>query len=137
MAEDVTFVVHSEWLENINELPIEQQDRIIAEIVRYGAGLESVHPDDMITQAFVNFVKTRIDYSKNKYQGKVNAGKSYGKKKKVEEGEISRLAREGRSAAEIAEILECSKSLVDHSEEWKNRFKVEKKEIPKLPEFSF
>lgn len=121
MAEDVTFVVHSEWLNNINELPIDQQDKIIAEIVRYGAGLDSMHPDDAVTQAFVNFVKGRIDFSKNKYQNKVNAGKTFGKKKKVEDGEILRLAREGKTSAEIAEILEVSKSLVDHSDEWKNR----------------
>lgn len=121
MAEDITFVVHSEWLNNIEELPIEQQDRIIAEIVRYGAGLESMHPDDAVTQAFVNFVKGRIDFSKNKYQNKVSAGKMYGKKKKVEDGEILRLAREGKTSAEIAEILEVSKSLVDHSSEWRNR----------------
>ena len=29
MAEDVTFVIHSEWLESIKDLPLEQQDRII------------------------------------------------------------------------------------------------------------
>lgn len=121
MAEDITFVVHSEWLDNINELPVEQQDRIIAEIVRYGAGLESMHPQDAVTQAFVNFVKGRIDFSKNKYQNKVNAGKAFGKKKKVEEGEILRLAHEGKTSAQIAEILDVSKSLVDHSEEWRNR----------------
>ena len=32
---DITFVVHSEWLESIKGLPLEQQDKIIAEIDRY------------------------------------------------------------------------------------------------------
>ena len=70
MAEDVTFVIHSEWLESIKDLPLEQQDRIIAEIVRYGAGFESQHPEDVVTQAFVNMVKGRINFSKNKYEQK-------------------------------------------------------------------
>lgn len=62
-----TFIVHKEWLDNIADLPVEQQDKIIAEFVRYGVELELRHGDDAVVSAFVNMLKGRIDYSKEKY----------------------------------------------------------------------
>ena len=105
MAQDVTFIVHREWLDSIKNLPIEQQDKIIAEFVRYGTDLGLKHPDDALTQSFVNILKSRIDFSKNKYEKKVQAGKSAGRKKKVDDDEILRLALGGMKSAEIAEKL--------------------------------
>lgn len=122
MAGDTTFIVHSEWLDNIGNLSIEQQDKIIAEIIRYGTGKELAHADDAITQAFVNMVKGRIDYSKDKYAQKVEAGNNAGRKKKINDADVWNLAHnEGKRSEEIAEILECSKSAVDHSAGWKQR----------------
>lgn len=121
MAQDVTFIVHREWLDSIKNLPIEQQDKIIAEFVRYGTDLGLKHPDDALTQSFVNILKSRIDFSKNKYEKKVQAGKSAGRKKKVDDDEILRLALGGMKSAEIAEKLGVSKSTIDHSEGWKRR----------------
>lgn len=118
-----TFIIHRDWLKNIEGLPVEQQDKIIAEIVRYGVEMDSQHNDDPITQAFVNMVKGSIDFSKDKYSQKIEAGKSYGKKKKIDEAEIHKLAREGKTSTQIADILGCSKSSVDHSEGWRNRDK--------------
>lgn len=121
MAQDVTFIVHKEWLDSIKNLPIEQQDKIIAEFVRYGTDLGLKHPDDALTQSFVNILKSRIDFSKNKYEKKVQAGKSAGRKKKVDDDEILRLALGGMKSAEIAEKLGVSKSTIDHSDGWKRR----------------
>lgn len=121
MAQDVTFIVHKEWLDSIKNLPIEQQDKIIAEFVRYGTDLGLKHPDDALTQSFVNILKSRIDFSKNKYEKKVQAGKSAGRKKKVDDDEILRLALGGMKSAEIAEKLGVSKSTIDHSDGWKKR----------------
>ena len=121
MAQDVTFIVHREWLDSIKNLPIEQQDKIIAEFVRYGTDLGLKHPDDALTQSFVNILKSRIDFSKNKYEKKVQAGKSAGRKKKVDDDEILRLALGGLKSAEIAEKLGVSKSTIDHSDGWKRR----------------
>lgn len=121
MAQDVTFIVHREWLDSIKNLPIEQQDKIIAEFVRYGTDLGLKHPDDALTQSFVNILKSRIDFSKNKYEKKVQAGKSAGRKKKVDDDEILRLALGGMKSAEIAERLGVSKSTIDHSDGWKRR----------------
>lgn len=121
MAQDVTFIVHREWLDSIKNLPTEQQDKIIAEFVRYGTDLGLKHPDDALTQSFVNILKSRIDFSKNKYEKKVQAGKSAGRKKKVDDDEILRLALRGMKSAEIAEKLGVSKSTIDHSDGWKRR----------------
>lgn len=121
MAQDVTFIVHREWLDSIKNLPIEQQDKIIAEFVRYGTDLGLKHPDDALTQSFVNILKSRIDFSKNKYEKKVQAGKNAGRKKKVDNDEILRLALGGMKSAEIAEKLGVSKSTIDHSDGWKRR----------------
>ena len=121
MTQDVTFIVHREWLDSIKNLPIEQQDKIIAEFVRYGTDLGLKHPDDALTQSFVNILKSRIDFSKNKYEKKVQAGKSAGRKKKVDDDEILRLALGGMKSAEIAEKLGVSKSTIDHSDGWKRR----------------
>ena len=95
-----TFVVHKEWLDSIAGLPCETQDRIIAEFVRYGCGLDPAHPEDAIAQSFVNILKNRIDYSKDQYAKKVAMGKT---------------------ATEIATILNISKSSVDHSDGWRKR----------------
>lgn len=121
MAQDVTFIVHREWLDSIKNLPTEQQDKIIAEFVRYGTDLGLKHPDDALTQSFVNILKSRIDFSKNKYEKKVQAGKSAGRKKKADDDEILRLALGGMKSAEIAEKLGVSKSTIDHSDGWKRR----------------
>lgn len=116
-----TFIVHKEWLENIAGLPVEQQDKVISEFVRYGVGLDSAHSDDVVVQAFVNMLKGRIDYSKDKYQQKVDMAKTAGRKKKVNDEQIFKLAKSGKTSTEIANILEISKSTVDHSEGWKKR----------------
>ena len=118
---NVTFVVHQDWLDSIRELPIEQQDKIIAEFVRYGTEMELQHLDDPIVQAFVNMLKGRIDASKEAYKQKVERSKVGGRKKKTNDTEIYKLAREGYSSAEIAKTLGISKSAVDHSVGWKNR----------------
>lgn len=123
---DTTFIVHSDWLTNIANLDIEQQDKIIAEIIRYGTGITSAHPEDAVTQAFVNMVKGSIDYSKDKYAQKVEGGNTAGRKKKVDDNVIWNLAHnENKKSEEIAQILGCSKSAVDHSDGWKKRAEME------------
>ena len=116
-----TFVVHKEWLDSIAGLPSETQDRIIAEFVRYGCGLDPAHPEDAIAQSFVNILKNRIDYSKDQYAKKVAMGKTAGAKKKIDDRQIYELAQEGKTATEIATILNISKSSVDHSDGWRKR----------------
>ena len=116
-----TFIVHKEWLDNIAGLPVEMQDKVIADFVRYGVGLNLEHSADPVAQAMVNMLKNRIDYSKEQYAKKVEMSKTAGRKKKLDDQQVYELAREGRSAGEVAEILGVSKSAIDHSEGWRNR----------------
>lgn len=119
------FVFYGEWIDNIKSLPIEQQDKIIAEIVRYGIGGESAHADDVVVQSFVNFSKGAIDKSKSDYMQKVEAGKKFGRKKVLDDSQIYQLAREGKNSTQIAEILGVSKSSIDHSQGWSKRKEAE------------
>ena len=116
-----TFIVHKEWLDNIAGLPVEMQDKIIADFVRYGVGLNLEHSEDPVTQSMVNMLKNRIDFSKEQYAKKVEMSKSAGRKKKLDDQQVYELARAGKSALEVAELLGVSKSAVDHSEGWRNR----------------
>lgn len=120
--EDITFIVHSEWLECLEPLTLEKQDKVIADIIRYGTGYEPCHSDDPDIVVMVNLVKNRIDFSKDKYAQKVEAGQKAGRKKSVDNMQIWKLAHdEHKKSAEIAIILGCSKSTVDHSEGWAHR----------------
>ena len=116
---DVTFIVHSDWLDNIKDLPVEQQDKVIADIVRYGTGKDLMYENDPLVRSLVNLVKGSIDYSQDKYAAKAQ---SPGRNKSVDEAAITELVKQGKKSGEIAEILGISKSSVDHSEAWKNRF---------------
>lgn len=120
MAVD-TFIVRKEWLENISGLPTDTQDKIISEFVRYGCGLELAYADDPIVTSFVNMLKGRIDYSKEQYEKKVEMSKTAGRRKKIDDQVVFELAREGKNSAEIAQILGCGKSTIDHSEGWRQR----------------
>jgi predicted transcriptional regulator len=115
------FVFYGDWYANIKALPVEVQDKIIADIVRYGIDEELAHNDDITVSMAVNFTKRAIDESKAKYQLKVENGKINGRSKKINDNDIYELARAGKKSAEIAVELGISKSAVDHSEGWKNR----------------
>lgn len=119
---DVTFIVHKDWLTAIEALPIEQQDAVIAELVRYGTELPAQHEDDPVITSMVNLVKGKIDYSKDKYAQKVGAGKNSGRQRKYSDKQIYEIAQEHINDAQaVADILGCSKSTVNHSEGWRRR----------------
>jgi hypothetical protein len=115
------FVFYGEWLDSIADLPIEIQDKIIAEIVRYGSNRAFEHSDDKMVAMAVNFTKGAIDNSKNEYLKKVMAGTNYGRKKTIDDQAIYDLAQAGKRSEEIANTLGISKSSVDHSDGWKKR----------------
>lgn len=122
MGENVTFIFYGDWLNSIQGLPVDIQDKIIADIVRYGVEEEMQHTDDMTVQMAVNFTKRAIDDTKSKYKEKIEMGKVGGKaKRKVDDRAIYDLARQGMKSDEIAKNLNVSKSSVDHSDGWKNR----------------
>lgn len=118
---DVTFIFHSDWLENIQQLPQDIQEKVIAEIVRYGTGYPLEHEDDVMVSMAVNFVKKGIDFSKGKYEEKRQNGVNNGRMKKVNDYEVWKLASQGMTAQAVANELGVSKATVDHSRGWKER----------------
>ena len=121
MKDNITFIMHRDWLENIKDLPIDQQDKIIADMVRYGVDLDLKHAHDPVVNSVVNMVKKSIDFSKEKYQQKVEMSKVAGRKKTIDDEQVYSLAREGKTASQIAQVFGVSKSTIDHSAGWKNR----------------
>ena len=119
MAE--TFIIRKEWLNNIENLPLDQQDKILADIVRFGAEVALEHEDDAVVSSMVNFVKRSITAANADYASKCAAGKMGGRPKKVDDVKVYQLAREGKTSKQISEELEVSKSSVDHSDGWLNR----------------
>ena len=121
MAADVTFIFHADWLDNLQVLPQDLQEKVISEIVRYGTGRPLLYEDDPTVSAFVNFVKKSIDFSKGKYEEKKLNGQNHGRQKKVNDYEVWKLAHQGWTAQRIADELELSKATVDHCRGWKER----------------
>ena len=118
---DTTFIFHSDWLDNIQDLPLDIQEKVIAEIVRYGTGRELEHTEDVMVSMAVNFVKKGIDFSKSKYEDKRVNGQNNGRVKKVSDYEVWKLASQGWTAQKVADELGLSKATVDHCRGWKER----------------
>lgn len=118
---DITFIVHGEWLDSINTLPPEMQDKVIAEIIRYGTERDMLYTNDPVVYSLVNMVKGKIDYSKDKFEESRKKGSTVGRKKLYSDEIIYKLAREGKRSEEIAQELGCSKSTIDKSAGWKSR----------------
>ena len=119
---DVTFIFHSDWLDCIQGMSIEQQDQIIGDIVRYGTRRDLQHEDDGTISMAVNFCKSKIDFSVNKYLEKVENGKKNGSKNKRWTDEMIYNASQGEnSSTVVATKLGCSKSTVDHNDGWLKR----------------
>jgi DNA-binding NarL/FixJ family response regulator len=115
---DATFVMHSEWLEDIAGLPTEQQDKIIGEVVRYGMRKPLKYKDDSDIQAFVDMIKEKIDCGR---QAEKRLFTRHRSNRKINDEEVWELAREGMTAEDIADIFNCCKSTIDHCEGWKRR----------------
>jgi hypothetical protein len=116
-----TFIMREEWVQNISKLPLEMQDKIIAEIVRYGIRQDTVYDDDPIIFSIVNGYKGSIDRSINDYEQKIEMSKTAGRKKKVDDKVVYDLAKMGKTAQEVADELCVSKSAIDKNEGWKHR----------------
>ena len=113
--------MRGEWIDNISTLSQEMQDKILADIVRFGTGRPTMYDDDPIVFSIVNGYKGRIQSSTDDYAKKIEMSKGAGRKKKLDEQRVYELAREGKTAQEVAAELGVSKSSIDKSEGWKNR----------------
>ena len=122
MNEIATFIFYKEWIDSLEGITPEIQDKVIADIARYGCGLPLLYENEPNVASYVKLLKGRIDYKKNEYANKLAQSQSAGRTKKCEDGQIYNLARQGMKSKDIADMLGVSKSTVDHSEGWKKRY---------------
>lgn len=127
-----TFIFRKEWLDNIERLDIGTQDQILSDLARYGAGVPLQHLDNPIVATIVGSQTKRIDASVAAYEEKVGMSQSAGRKGSVDKSRIYELGCLGMRAKEIADLLGCSVSTVQHSEEWKRVREKKKGENKKL-----
>ena len=52
-----TFIMRGEWWDNIETLPRDMQDKVLAEIVRYGTKKQTKYDNDPIIFSIVNGYK--------------------------------------------------------------------------------
>lgn len=116
-----TFVMRGEWIDNISTLPPDIQDKVLADIVRFGTGRETLYDSDPIVFSLVNGYKGSMTNTTNEYLKRLEMSKSAGRKKKIDDQRVYELAREGKTAQEVADELGVSKSAIDKNEGWKNR----------------
>lgn len=116
-----SFIVYKSWFNGIAHLPKDKQDKCLADIMRYGVGEEPQNIGDDDVRLCLNLIKGQIDAAKDKYEQRKIAGENLGRKKSFSDQTVYELARQGKSSAEIAAELGCSKSTIDHSEGWRAR----------------
>ena len=116
-----TFIMRGEWIDNISTLPAEIQDKVLADIVRFGTGRATLYDNDPIVFSLVNGYKGSMVNTTNDYKKKIEMSKSAGRKKKIDDKQIYDLAKAGKTAQEVADALGISKSAVDKSDGWRNR----------------
>ena len=116
-----TFIMRGEWIDNIATLPADIQDKVLADIVRFGTGRPTLYDNDPIVFSLVNGYKGNMMNTTNEYLKKLEMSKTAGRKKKIDDKRVYELAREGKTAQEVADELGVSKSAIDKNEGWKNR----------------
>ena len=116
-----TFIMRGEWIDNISTLPAEIQDKVLADIVRFGTGRPTLYDDDPIVFSLVNGYKGSMMNTTNEYLKRLEMSKTAGRKKKIDDKQIYDLAKTGKTAQEVADSLGISKSAVDKSDGWRNR----------------
>lgn len=116
-----TCILRGEWIDNVSTLPVDIQDKVLADIYRFGTGRPTLHDDDPIVFSLVNGYKGSMMNTTNEYLKKLEMSKTAGRKKKIDDKQIYDLAKTGKTAQEVADSLGISKSAVDKSDGWRNR----------------
>ena len=118
-----TFIFYPEWLDLINMME-QDEDKLdlYNMIVLYGCqGIETSSKNSVVTAVFKTLIKPKIDIAQKHYEERVNAGKTYGRKRKVDDEQVKALAQQGMKAKDIAIELDVSADAIYHSDGWKNR----------------
>ena len=119
-----TFIFYPDWLDFIERINDDKDKLDLYNIiVQYGCHGEYSNENPMMIAVFESLIKNKIDIAQGRYEEKVSAGKSFGRKKVVNDDNILTLAQTGMKAKDIAAELGLSEAAVYHSDGWKNRNK--------------
>ena len=117
-----TFIFYPDWLDFIDRINDDKDKLDLYNIiVQYGCHGEYSNENSMMIAVFESLIKPKIDIAQGHYEEKINAGKEFGRKRKVNEEDVAVLAKEGIKAKDIAAMLNVSVDAIYHSESWKNR----------------
>ena len=122
MSESRTFIFYPDWKECIDKFDkMEDKYALLKAIVDYGTTGEYQTDNSVAEAIFSSLIKPKIDIAQQNYNAKIAGGEKGGRKKKFDDSQVKSLAKEGKGAKEIAQLLGISTDAVYHSEEWKTR----------------
>ena len=117
-----TFIFYPDWLNFIEKINNDQDKLDLYNmIISYGCRGEYSNENQMMSSIFETLIKPKIDIARSRYEEKIDAGKSFGRPRKIDDGDILTMAKSGMKAKEIAAELNISVDAVYHSDGWKNR----------------
>ena len=117
-----TFIFYPDWLDFIERINDDNDKLDLYNIiVSYGCHGEYQNKNPMMTAVFESLIKPKIDIAQGRYEEKISAGKTYGRKKTIDDDQIKTLAQGGMRAKDIASTLGISEAAIYHSDGWKNR----------------
>lgn len=117
-----TFIFYPDWLNFIEKINNDQDKLDLYNmIISYGCRGEYSNENQMMSSIFETLIKPKIDLARSRYEEKIDAGKSFGRPRKIDDGNIMTMAKSGMKAKEIAAELNISVDAVYHSDGWKNR----------------
>lgn len=118
-----TMVVMRQWLDKFKEVcNEEQQKEICYGIMEYGLYGNKIESEDAGVRLAMNFILPQIDFMQTSYDKKIDLGKKVGRPSKIDKMSVWQLAREGKTAIQIAEELGIENYRnVYENDGWKNR----------------
>ncbi len=123
MMERDNMMVMASWFNKFkSKLSEEQMKEVCFGIVNYGLWREKYESDDLSVDVVLSFIYEQIERMQDSYDFKVENSKKAGRPKTTNDIQIYNLARQGKTASEIANELGINSDKTVYSTEgWKNR----------------
>lgn len=116
-------VVMASWFNKFkSKLSEDQLKEVCYGIIQYGLWREKYESDDLSVDVVLSFIYEQIERMQDSYDFKVENSKKAGRPRTTNDVQIYNLARQGKTASEIAvELGIASDKTVYSTDGWKNR----------------
>lgn len=116
-------VVMASWFNKFkSKLSEDQLKEVCYGIIQYGLWRERYESDDLSVDVVLSFIYEQIERMQDSYDFKVENSKKAGRPRTTNDVQIYNLARQGKTASEIAvELGIASDKTVYSTDGWKNR----------------